>query len=347
MSELPKRDDRGNVVIDANARQPIVIQLAPPRRFSWLTRLLAAGLVISLLFNLVVYSTYEEYYTNTHAPIERYHSGSRLASNRIAVIKASGTIMPPLTERLLEMIQKAKDDSHVKGVLLVVDSPGGLVADSHEIYHRLKELSEQKPVYVQMKRLAASGGYYIAMGAGPEARIFAEPTTWTGSIGVILPHFDVSQLAEKHGVVSDSIKTGEFKDTLNPLREMTDRERDLWRKIIDQSFAQFIEVIDSNRANLDEPKIRELATGQVYTAQDAKQSGLVDEIGFEEDALKALQDKLGLKDMRIVKYESPPGLLDVLLGTVQAKQENPLQLLLEASVPRAMYYFSWAPPLVR
>jgi protease-4 len=184
----------------------ILVQAPPPRRGTyWLTRLLAVGLVVSLLFNLAVYSTYKEYYSNVEPPLEKYRSGSKLATDRIVVLEVNGTIMPPLTERVLDRIKKAKEDDRVKGVLLAVDSPGGLVADSHEIYHRLKELSAQKPVYVQMKRLAASGGYYIAMGGGTDGRIFAEPTTWTGSIGVILPRFDLSQLADKIGVVSDPI----------------------------------------------------------------------------------------------------------------------------------------------
>ena len=102
--------------------------------------------------------------------------------------------------------------------LLVIDSPGGLVTDSHQIYHRLQKLQKEKPVNVQMKRMAASGGYYIAMGAGPKAKIFAEPTTWTGSIGVILPRYDFSKIAEQYGVASDPIKTGPYKDSLNPLR---------------------------------------------------------------------------------------------------------------------------------
>ncbi len=102
--------------------------------------------------------------------------------------------MPPFTGHVLNAIKQASRDDSVKGVVLVVDSPGGLVADSNEIYHALRQLDtdKHKPINVQMKRLAASGGYYVAMGAGPDGVIFAEPTCWTGSIGVILPHYDIS-----------------------------------------------------------------------------------------------------------------------------------------------------------
>src|SRR4029077_5357237 len=119
----------------------------------------------------------------------------------------NGTIMPPFTKRILQSIDHAKDDKHVKGVVLVVDSPGGLVSDSHQIYHRLKELGKTKPIFVSMKSLAASGGYYVSMGAGEEGRIFAEPTTWTGSIGVIMPRYEVVELAKKVGIDSKPLKT--------------------------------------------------------------------------------------------------------------------------------------------
>jgi len=233
----------------------------------------------------------------------------------------------------------------VKGVLLAVDSPGGFVADSHQIYHALQKLTKKKPVYVQMKRMAASGGYYISMGAGPQAKIFAEPTTWTGSIGVIIPRYDVSALAEKFGVGSEPLKTGEFKDSLNPFRPLSENDRKLWANIMDQSFQQFMSVIDENRDTLDAAQVKTLATGQIYTAQDAVENGLIDQIGFEEDALAALQSKVGLSQARVVTYEHPAGLLDLLSMSSKAQATNPWRAMLEASVPQALFYASWFPPL--
>jgi protease-4 len=103
--------------------------------------------------------------------------------------------MTPFSDRVIKTIKKVRDDKDVKGVLLAVDSPGGTVTNSHQIYHELKKLAEQKPVVVSMGSLAASGGYFVAMGAGPKGKIFAEPTTWTGSIGVIIPHYEVTEVA--------------------------------------------------------------------------------------------------------------------------------------------------------
>lgn len=338
---------QGTSNTEAAAPQTIVLQSPPSIWRTWFTRLLMAALGLSVMFNIGLFNLYSEYFANNEPPLERFHSGSETSQNKIALLKVDGTIMPPFTERLLKQIERVSKDDNVKGALLVVDSPGGLVADSHEIYHRLKLLSAKKPVYVQMKRMAASGGYYISMGAGPQGRIFAEPTTWTGSIGVIIPRYDLSKLGEKFGIGSDPLKTGEFKDALNPLRPMTDNERKLWENILDQSFQKFISVIDENREGLDAAAVKALATGQIYTADDALKNKMVDEIGYQEDAFKSLQDKLSLANARIITYEVPSTLAEQILGTsIKAKQPvDPIRTLIEASVPKALYLCSWWPAL--
>jgi len=332
---------------DQPGRSPtVVVQTQASAVRTWAFRLLAFLLVLSIFFNIGLFAAYREYYVNTEPPIEKYHSGDRLSSDKIVILKMSGTIMPPFTERLIEQTKYAAKTDEVKGVLLEVDSPGGFVADSHQIYHELKKLSEKKPVFVQMKRLAASGGYYISMGAGPKAKIFAEPTTWTGSIGVIIPRYDVSKLAEKWGVDSAPLKTGEFKDSLSPFHPLSENERKLWENVMNQSFEQFIEVIDANRDKLTADQVKELATGQIYTARDALENGLIDEIGFEDDSLEKLKSQLGVSKVRVVTYEHQATLVDMLLGTSKMQsQVDPWKMLLEASVPRALYYCSWLPPL--
>lgn len=312
-----------------------------PRR-RWLVRGLVLLLLISVVFNLSFYALYQEYFTSSGGPTEQFEAGDQFATDKIAIISVSGTIMPPFTERILRSIKKAQEDDKVRGVLLEIDSPGGFVADSHQIYHRLVELRKTKPIFVSMKRMAASGGYYIAMAAGDEGVIFAEPTTWTGSLGVIIPRFDMSGLAEKIGVVSDPLKTGEFKDSLNPFRNLTKRERAIWDHILDESYQRFLNVITDNRKNLDYEQVKKLATGQIYPATDAKKNGLIDEIGYQEDALAGLQEKIGLKKVRVIKYNHPASLADILLGSAEASQvENRKQALLESTVPRAMYLASW------
>ncbi|MFN0053107.1 MAG: signal peptide peptidase SppA [Planctomycetales bacterium] len=303
---------------------------------------MSALLLGSLVANLVMYVQYQSYFAGSQGPEERFHSGDRSSADKLAILRVTGTIMPPFTRRVLREIEQVRNDAQIKGVLLVVNSPGGFVTDSHQIYHRLKELSANKPVYVSMGSMAASGGYYVAMGAGDQARIFAEPTTWTGSIGVIIPHYEVAELGEKLGIRAAPLKTGELKDALSPFRSLTEREKAVWEDIMNQSFETFLEVIDVNRADLDRDEVRALATGQIYTARDAKENGLIDEIGFEEDALAALKQRTGLTRARVVTFEHPSSLLDTLLGSVRAAEpSSQWEALAEASVPRAMYLCGW------
>lgn len=327
--------------------QTIVIQQRIDRGGRLRSFLFWMILLASLFANMQMYPAYQKYTGSDDSPGERYHSGDKDTETKIALIEVTGTIMPPFTKQVLNTIKHVKKDDKVKGVVLVIDSPGGLVADSHEIYEELRKLRETKPIVVQMKSMAASGGYYIAMGAGEKSKIFAEPTTWTGSIGVIIPHYEVAELAEKFGVKALPLKTGEFKDSLSPFRELTANDRKVWENILDQSFQLFLKVIADGRKNLDPAKIKELATGQVYTAQDAKANGLIDDIGFLDDSIAYLKKQLQIDEARVVRYHHEAALLDLLLsGSVKAPDPSAgWKSLLEASVPRAMYLCSSLPML--
>ncbi len=322
---------------------PTKIVLEQPKR-RWWSRLLWSALFLSLFFNFVFYQQIAEYYGGGTGPNERFYSGNETAEKKIALIKINGTIMPPFTDRIIKSIRRAKKDARVKGVVLVIDSPGGLVADSHQIYHELTLLRKKKPVFVSMKRLAASGGYYVAMGAGTEGKIFAEPTTWTGSIGVIIPRYDLTELVKRLGIQVEPLKTGSFKDTLSPFRPMSPEEKKLWSGILNDAYQRFIQIIAENRPKLDVQKVKALATGQIFTAEQAKQNGLVDEIGFLEDVLKALARKLNLKEKeyRVVEYYFQPSMWELLSGELRARDPHAvLQQWLESTVPQALYYCSW------
>ncbi|HUG92057.1 MAG TPA: signal peptide peptidase SppA [Planctomycetaceae bacterium] len=367
------RDDRLSEPAAAPSGPVIVVQQDRGRGRVWLTRLLAAGLVAALVWVVVLQSNYSRYFGSATPPIERFHSGDRGAVDKIALVEIRGTIMPPFTDRILKAIRYAADDDQVKGVVLLIDSPGGLVADSHEIYHRLRKLGEKKPVYAAMRRLAASGGYYVAMGVGPKGVIFAEPTTWTGSIGVIIPRYELQELAKNVGVKATPLKTGEFKDALSPFKEMTAAERELWTAIMQDAFGKFLDVIVENRPELRKAELAEasvgsthqalvslrsgpdptqnLATGQIFTAEQAVAAGLVDRIGFLDEAVEALQGELKLDRARVVKYEFPQGLLmDLVFGEGEVPNANGLspvqwQALIDTAVPRAWYHFSALPGL--
>lgn len=334
-ASLQPQDSRSN---PSSPGQTIVIQ---QRSFLWLAAVLVFLLLLSGLINLVLFVAVAQQSSDSTAPAEIHVSGDRTDAEKIALLEVTGTISPPFTERWIRTIRAISEDDDVKGVVLRIDSPGGLVADSHQIYHALDQLrTESKiPIYVSMARIAASGGYYIAMGAGPEARIFAEPTTWTGSIGVIMPRYDLSELAARIGVEADPLVTGKFKDTLSPLRDMTGEERALWQEIINDAFIQFKDVILKGRPKLDQPRLDELATGQVFTARQAKENGLVDEIGFQDDAIKALAGTLGIEEPRVVRYEHPLSLLELLTGaTARESAAAPWEELLGPQVPQVLYY---------
>jgi protease-4 len=312
----------------------------PPRpRGRWFSRsLLTASLLLNLLW---CYRFFAGGYAEP-AVAEVFVDGEEGAEDRIAVISFTGTISPPFTERWLRLLKRAKEDETVRGVVLSIDSPGGFVADSHQLYRRIQELAEVKPVYVSMKRLAASGGYYIAVAAGERGRIFAEPTTWTGSIGVIVARYNASELAGRAGVRVEPLVTGPLKDSLNPFRDLTARETEVWDAILKDAFDRFVRVIDEGRAELDEAAVRKLATGQIYTAQQALENHLVDELGYEEDAVVAMAASLGLKEWETFEYRSTPGLVDALLG-IQGREPSITEQLAEAAIPRAQYLCSWFP----
>lgn len=328
--------------------QTIVIREAPRR--SWIAWLLLLMLGVSLFFNLGQFGalllTLSGDVSAPNAPIEVHHSGAQNADAKIALVEVSGTIMPPFTKRILDTLDHIENDRDVKGVILVVDSPGGLVADSHQIYHRLKKLREQRsnlPVFVSMSRMAASGGYYVAMGAGPEGRIYAEPTTWTGSIGVIIPRYNVSKLASDFGVQAEPLTTGPYKDALSPFRDMTDDERVVWESILNDAYDRFQEVILDGRAEqLNADEVSALATGRIFTSQQALDNKLIDKIGYLEDAIDDLKGQLKIAKAHVIRYQHPLSLSEVFLGASQARQKSdPIRELLDASVPRAMYFCGW------
>jgi protease-4 len=135
--------------------------------------------------------------------------------------------------------------------------------------------------------------------------------------------------------------SGPYKDALSPFKPLTEEERALWQAIVTDSLDRFVAVIDAGRDELDEQEIREHAKGQVFTAQQALDNELIDQIGYEEDAVAALQEKLGLENVRVVKFEQPPSTLELLLGSVHQREMDPLAQILQSQVPRAMYFCGW------
>lgn len=198
---------------------------------------------------------------------------------RIGVIEIRGTIEN--SQETLKAIKEYRKDSKIKAIVLRIDSPGGGIGPSQELYREVKRTVETKPVVASLGGIAASGGYYIASAA---TQVIANPGTITGSIGVIIFFPNFKDLLEKIGVRSYIIKAGRYKDVGNPSREMSPEEKELMQGTIDEAHRQFIRDVANGRS-LSEDKVREFADGRIIMGQTAFDLGLVDELGNFEDAV--------------------------------------------------------------
>jgi protease-4 len=242
------------------------------------------------------------------------------------------------------------------GVVARINSPGGTVTGSDYIYHHLRDVAQDRklPLVVSMGSVCASGGYYVAMAVGNQAdTIFAEPTTWTGSIGVIIPHFDLSNTLGVFGVKDDSISSGPLKQMGTPTKPMTPEVQKLLQELVDDSFKGFKQVVMSGRPRFkDDPAALDaVATGQIFTANQALEHGLVDKIGFVEDAIERATELANLttKDVRCVKYEESPTLMGALMGAdapVPVRNSLDLSAVVELLTPRAYYLWTSLPAML-
>ncbi|MDR2884307.1 MAG: signal peptide peptidase SppA [Deferribacteraceae bacterium] len=208
----------------------------------------------------------------------------------IAVLDLNGVIFD--AETTIEKFRKLEDDDYAKGYVLRINSPGGLVTPSQAIYEYL--LTIKKPLYVAMGSTAASGGYMAAL---PANRIYAMPTTITGSIGVIMQVPNYSGLYDKIGISEQVIKSGLYKDAGNPSRPMTDEDQAVLSAIVMDMYDQFVQAVSSRR-NLTDNETRTLADGRIYTGRMAMSHGLVDRMGSWYDVYLEMAKDLGTPDIK-------------------------------------------------
>jgi protease IV len=246
-------------------------------------------------------------------------------------------------QAFLKMIKQVKEDDSVKAIVLRINSPGGGVVESAEVHNQLLKLKKEtkKPIYVSMGAMAASGGYYIAT-AGD--KLFASPETITGSIGVIMQSINYEGLAKKYGVELVTIKSGPYKDIMNPARKMTDAEQEILQRLINQSYEGFVDVIVEGR-KLSEEAVRKLADGRIYDGRQAKALQLIDEFGYLDDTIAALKKEHRLSGAQVVKYVSDTpwsSLFGVISNNAKPETEASelIRLLSRPSSPRLMYLFS-------
>lgn len=231
------------------------------------------------------------------------------AREKVAVITVKGVITD--SKATIEQLHEANESPDVKAIVVRVNSPGGGVGASQEIYREITKIKDKK-VLVSMGSVAASGGYYIACGA---EKIYANPGTLTGSIGVLMEFADVAELMGKIGLKGYVIKSGEFKDIGSPLRPMSDAEKELLQGVINNTYSQFVKVVARGR-KLNEDYVRDLADGRVFTGEQAKDLKLVDELGNMEDAIDDAARMAGIKGKPGVKHmeKSRFSFLNLFLG---------------------------------
>jgi protease-4 len=215
-------------------------------------------------------------------------------------------------ERTMKQVRKFAEDSGIKGVVVRVDSPGGAVGPTQEIFDEIRRLAARKPVVCSLGSLAASGGFYIAMAC---PRVVAAPSTLTGSIGVISQFFNVSALAGKVGVNVETVKSGRMKDVGNPFRDMSADERAYWQGVSDRIHAQFIKAVVTSR-KLPEDEVRRVADGRVITGADALEAKLVDALGNFYDAVEEVKTAAKITGEPTLVYPSDERsrFLDQLMG---------------------------------
>ena len=230
----------------------------------------------------------------------------------VAIVRVEGPIMD--SSQTVEELQTFADDPLVKAIVVRIDSPGGGVAPSQEIYNAVKRVRKEqnKTVVASMGTVAASGGYYIAVATD---RILANPGTLTGSIGVIMQMANFQELLEKIGVKSVVVKTGKFKDLGSPFRPMVDEDRQLLESVMNDTLSQFIEAVADGRS-MDSAEVEQLADGRVFTGRQAKSVLLIDEIGDLHDAINLAGELSGIEGTpRVLETTKPFSFQEFLEST--------------------------------
>ncbi|MEJ7652164.1 MAG: signal peptide peptidase SppA [Chloroflexia bacterium] len=312
---------------------------APPRsrRGCWITAGAAAlvgGLILlACVVGVVAVAASGAGAASSSSWDEEYVSGD--GEDKIAIIPVEGVIGadsggvfsdPGATAQNLEsQLRQAADDPLVRAVVLEVNTPGGGVVESDEMYQAILDFkaASKQPVVVSMGDVAASGGYYISMAAD---RVVANPATLTGSLGVIFSILNYDEAAEKLGITEVVIKSGTYKDIGSPTRDMTAQEQQILQTLINETYEQFVDVIEKGR-KLPEARVKALADGRVYSGRQAKGLGLVDDLGGLDAATGIAENLANVQNATVVRYSSDNSLLSMLTSQVEPEKPTMVQLL--------------------
>jgi protease IV len=334
--------------------------MAVDRRLGCLSIFLFVALCASLFVNLVLMVVAFQRLGGIREaePIPRFREillqkGARGSTDKIAVItmrglistSIPGNVSDSMVDDLRAGLQQARDDSRVKAVVLEIDSPGGEVTASDEIYSAVVKTRARKPVVVYMDSLAASGGYYVSCGG---RFLMANETTITGSIGVIIQTLNYEQLFNKIGLASVVFKSGKFKDMLNGARPITPEERELVQNFIMKTYDKFLGIVAKER-NLPADLLRNtIADGRILSGTEALENKLIDGVGELDDAFAKAKELGNAPDAKVVKYGPPFSLGRFLrvFGESESKIELqlPKQLVPQLESGRAYFLPSYYAP---
>ena len=334
------------------APQPQTYPYPPPARRSWMGCAFALSVLLNLaaggLFLVLLVLVYFATTANADAVVpltEKFVSGSKSATDKVAIITVDGVIMEGLLSHAHKQIEQAARDATVKAIVLRVNSPGGSITASDDLYRKIVALRDgdadqsfpAKPIVASFGSVAASGGYFIA---APAQRIVAERSTMTGSIGVYASFPNVEKLAKTSGVSMNTIKAGEIKNTGSMFEPMTDKQQQVIQDMVDDAYNQFLEIVEKGRPRLKraklldrftvtpivpdpkmprdeklkEPYTRYIADGGIFTAIEAKRLDLVDDVGPLDVAVKAAAKLGSLTSYRAISYPKHKSLTELILG---------------------------------
>jgi protease-4 len=242
---------------------------------------------------------------------------------------------PSMVAELREMLERAAEDTEVSALVLRIESPGGSVGATETLHHELLRwrAAQGRPVIAYLNGIAASGGYYVAMAAD---RVVAHPATVTGSIGVLMPGLGFAGLMERFGVADQSVKSGQYKDIGSATRPMSAADRAQLQGVVDDLHERFVEVVDTGRPDLDRAQASALADGRIFTARQALDAGLIDAVGYIEDAVDAAEALVATERSRVVMYHRPGRPRENIHS--RAPQEAPRARAWDPSLDAGFYY---------
>ena len=272
------------------------------------------GIMISLVVLAIVFFGASVFYFGkmVSKSSSKYYERTGSGSEKVAVVDLNFTIIS--AEPIVKQFKDFGEDESIKAIILRVNTPGGGVAASQEMYEAIRKVRDGgKPVIVSISSLGASGGYYAACGGNI---IVADPGSLVGSIGVIISLTNFKDLADKLGITETVIKSGELKDAGNPLRELNEKDREYFQSIVDDSYDQFLDVVSRER-KMDKEKLKEYANGRVFTGRQAKEIGLIDSLGTFDDAIMMAGKMAGIEgEPAIIRKKERITFLEMLIESV-------------------------------